>query len=74
MNKSNLDFDKQLCYCTCLPEMFKCSEVLNSGIKTVLPEFFFKMQFVKNVLVYVFGVFTFSFVTLFMKVLSIKLF
>ena len=23
LNKSNLDFDKQLCYCTCLREMFE---------------------------------------------------
>ena len=46
----------------CLPLFFTfSSEVLNSGIKTVLTEFFFKMQFVKNVLVYVFSVFTFSF-------------
>ena len=30
-------------------------------LKTVLTELFFKMQFVKNVLAYVFGVFTFSF-------------
>ena len=38
-------------------------------------ELFFKMQFVKNVLVYVFSVFTFSvFVTFFVKVLSLKLF
>ena len=37
------------------------SEVLNSGKKVVLTELCIKMQFVKNVLVYVFGVFTFSF-------------
>ena len=30
-------------------------------LKDVLTELFFKMQFIKNVLVYVFGVFTFSF-------------
>ena len=29
--------------------------------KAILTELFFKMQFLKNVLVYVFGVFTFSF-------------
>ena len=50
------------------------SEALNSGIKAVLTELFFKVQFVKNVLVYVFSVFTFSvFVTVFMRVLSLKL-
>ena len=38
------------------------SEVLNSGVyKAVLTKFYFKMQLVKNVLVYVFGVFTFNF-------------
>ena len=36
------------------------SEVLKRGIKAVLTELFFKMQFVKNVLIYVFGVFTFG--------------
>ena len=45
----------------CLPLFFVfSSETLNSGIKAVLMELFFKMQFVKNVLVCVFGVFTFS--------------
>ena len=47
----------------CFPLFFVfSSEALNSGIKAVLTELFFKMQFVKNVLVYVFGVFTLSFV------------
>ena len=69
MNKSNLDFDKQLCYCACLREMFEVNYLrgksnlrfLTVVLKVVLTELFFKMQFVKNVLVYVFGVFTFSF-------------
>ena len=36
------------------------SEVLKMGIKAVLTELFFKMQFVKNVLIYVFSVFIFG--------------
>ena len=35
------------------------SEVFNSGIKSCFEGLFFKIQFVKNVLVYVFGVFSF---------------
>ena len=60
----------------CLPLLFVfSSDALDSGIKAVLTELFFKMQFEKNVLVYVFSVFTFSvFVTVFMRVLSLKLF
>ena len=60
----------------CFPLFFVfSSEALNSSIKAVLTELFFKMQFVKHVLVYVFSVFTFSvFVTVFMRVLSLKLF
>ena len=46
----------------CLPLFFTfSSEVLNSGIKSCFDGVFLKVQFVKNVLVYVFRVFTFSF-------------
>ena len=60
----------------CLPLFFVfSSETLNSGIKAVLMELFFKMQFVKNVLVYLFSVFTLSvFVNVFTRVLYLKLF
>ena len=62
------------------PYAFHCS--LNSPLrfliavqKFVSTKLFFKMQSVKNVLVYVFGVFTFSmFVTVFTRDLSQKLF
>ena len=51
------------------------SDALNSGIKAVLTELLFKMQFVRNVLVYVFSIFIFTvFVTVFMRVLSLILF
>ena len=53
----------------CLPLFFAfTSEVLKGGMKGVLTELFFKMEFVKNTLVYVFGVFPFSiFVTVFIE-------
>ena len=51
-NKSNLDFDKRLSYCTCLRKMFEMNYLRGK---------FNQLQFVRNVLVYVFGVFTFSF-------------
>ena len=101
LNKSDLDLDKQLCYCTCLREMFVVNYLrgkydkpsaaplmpsivfFNSPLrfltvlwKAFLTELFFKMQFVKNILVYVICVFTISFCYSFyeMTVLSIKLF
>ena len=58
--EKNLISIQQLPLCLPLFCVFS-SEVLNSGKKVVLTELFIKMQFVKNVLVYVFGVFTFSF-------------
>ena len=64
LNKSILDFDKQLWYCTCLCEMFKLNYFRGSVQqfwKSYYKKLFFKIQFVKNLLVCVFGVFTFSF-------------
>ena len=60
----------------CLPLFFvSSSEALNSSIKSVFTDLFFKMQFLKNAFVYVFNVFTFNIlVTVFMRVLSLNLF
>ena len=59
----------------CLPLFFVfSSEVLNSGIKSCLDGAVFEDAVCEECLVYVFGVFTFSFVTVLMRVLSLKLF
>ena len=57
--EKNIISVQQLSLCHPLFFVFS-SEVLNSGVKAVMTELFFKMQFLKNVLVYVFRVFTFS--------------
>ena len=86
LDKSSLDFDKQICFCTGLREMFEVNYLrakynkrsaaplmpsiffLHSPLrfstvvsKVVSTKLFFQMQLVKNVLVYIFGVFTFIF-------------